>query len=268
MANVSGINWGVGLRRAVVFPLNSDGSLKAVDENVYEGLEFEGPRAFEVTFPESRRIVNPGNDRVRDVIFLPPTEAITAVLRVGFDHHEINAALMNTEQFFVGESSMVGYGTDKQGYEPDVALLLMQIAHDETKLTRYRYFMIPRAKAVPSPGQFGENATEIAYNIAISPSTMQIWGVEFTEEDNGMTEAALIDGMSEGRINIVAWVGDGTTTDFDFPTDKPAISAGKICVFDFAAGTEITSGVTKEVDDLTFAVAPTANKLIVAKYEY
>ncbi len=268
MSNTSGLQWGVGLRRAVVFPLNGDGTLKAVDTTVYEGLEFTGPRAFEITYPDARLIANPGNDRVRDTIYLPPTDPVKAELRTGYEDLLVNAALMNVKLYVIGESTIVPYATDQQGSEADVALLLFQIAHDDSKLTRWRYFMIPRARAIPLPGNANDNPLESRYSVSISPSTKHIWNVALSLLTEGATEVGLEIGMAEGKPAIVAWKADGAETDFDFPVSKPALSIGKIAVFDSTAGNEITVGVTKTTTGLSFSVAPTSDHILVAKYEY
>ena len=268
MATTSGIQWGVGLRRAVVFPLNSDGTLKATSTTVYEGLEFDGPRAFDITYPEPRLIQNPGNDRVRDQMYLPPSDPVKCELRTGFDDQAINAALMNVTQFTVGESTLVAYGTDQQGSEADIALLLFQQAHDDSKLTRWRYIMIPRARAIPMPPGMNDNALETRYSVSISPSTKHIWNVALASGTEGATEMSLAVGMAEGKPNIVAWKTDGTATDFLFPTSKQAISTSKINLYDASTGAEVTTGITKAVDKITYSVAPTTGKILVARYEY
>ncbi len=268
MAATSGIQWGVGLRRAVVFPLNSDGTLKATDTDVYEGLEFTGPRAFDVTYPDARLIANPGNDRVRDTIFLPATDPVKAELRVGYDDQDVLAALMNVKKFTIGESTMVPFGTDMQGYESDVALLLFQVAHDENKLTRYHYYMIPRARVIPMPPAFNDNPTEVRFSVSMSPSTKHIWNVALTSLVEGCTEMAMADGMAEARPAIVAWKTDGAETDDLVPLDKQAKSIAKINLFDATGGTEVTVGITKTTDKISYAVAPAADKILIARYEY
>lgn len=268
MANTTGIVWGAEVYRVVVFPLNSDGTLQAVDTTVYEGLEIKGPRVFELTPAEPRLIVNPGSGRVMDTIYLPPNEANRAELRVGYNDQNVNAVLSGAKVVTVGESTMVPRGTDQQGSEPDVAMFVTQLAKDNNKLSRWHYYIIPRAKAIPMDSPMNESALEIRYSITMSPSTVHLWNHPFTVLDEGVLEAAYIDGMSEGKFNVVAWLADGTEVEFLFPTDKQAIDVAKIALFDYAAGTEITVGITKAVTGITYAVAPAADTLLVAKYEY
>lgn len=268
MADTSGIVWGVDVYEVIVFPLNSDGSLQAVDTTPYEGLTMRGPRAFDLTPSEPRVVNNPGSGRIMDVIYLPANEANRAELRVGYNNQSVKAKLSGTKKFAVGESTMVMRGTEQQGNEPDVAIVAAQLAKDENKLKRWHYYMIPRARAIPLDSPMNENALEERYSITMSPSTEHIWGKELSVATEGCLEAAYADGMSEGRPKIVAWLGNGIEDEFLFPTNYQAISTAKISVFQFALGTEYTAGITKATTGVTFAVAPANNLLIVAKYEY
>lgn len=268
MAATNGILWGVEMYRAVIFPLNTDGTLQATGPTVYEGLEIRGPRVFELTPAEPRLIVNPGAGRVQDTIYLPPNEANRAELRVGYNDQNVNAALSGAKVITVGESTMVARGTDKQGSEPDVAMFVTQMAKDSNKLSRWHSYIIPRARAIPMDSPMNESALEIRYMITMNPATAHLWGHTLTITDEGVTEAAYMDVMTEGKLNIVAWLADGVEDEFLFPVNKPAIDVGKIALFDYATGTEVSAGITKATTGITYAVAPAADVLLVAKYEY
>lgn len=268
MANTTGIVWGVEVYRAVIFPLNSDGSIKATSTTVYEGLEITGPRVFELTPAEPRIVNNPGAGRIMDVIYLPPNEATRAELRVGYNMQAVKAALSGVKNPAVAESTYVMRGTEQQGSEPDCAMFVTQLAKDNNKLSRWHYYMIPLCKAIPLDSPMNENALEDRYAITMSPASKHIWGVPFTVAVEGCTEAAYGDGMSEGKFNVVAWLTDGAAVDYSFPVSKPATNVAKIALFDWTAGTEVTAGITKTATKITYSVAPTTGKLLVAKYEY
>jgi hypothetical protein len=268
MANTSGVVWGVEVYRAVIFPLNSDGSPKLSNTTVYEGLEIKGPRVFELTPAEPRVVNNPGAGRIQDTIYLPPNEATRAELRVGYNQQAVKAALSGVKNPAVGEATYVMRGTEQQGNEPDCSMFVFQMAKDGSKLSRWHFYMLPLCKAIPMDSPMNENALEDRYLITMSPASKHIWGVPFTNAVEGCTEAAYGDGMSEGRPNIVMWKTDGAAVDFSFPVDKPATNVSKIALFDWALGTEVTAGITKAVDKITYSVAPTTGKILVAKYEY
>lgn len=268
MTSTTGIVWGVEVYRAVIFPLNSDGSLKATSTTVYEGLEITGPRVFELTPAEPRVVNNPGSGRIMDVIYLPPNEATKAELRVGYNNQVVKAALSGVKQGTIAESTFVMRGTDQQGSEPDCAMFVQQLAKDNNKLSRWHYYMIPLCKAIPLDSPMNENALEDRYAVTMSPATKHIWGKPFAVGDEGCTEAAYGDGMSEGKLNIVAWLTDGAAVDYALPASKPAIATTKMSLWDWTAGTEVTAGITKTTTKFTYSVAPTTGKLLVAKYEY
>jgi len=266
MTQATGTFWGVGLRRAVVYLLGTDGFPAASSTTVYEGIEVEGPRAFDLTVPQSRRITNSGNDRVRDSIFLPPTDPVTGELRVGYAQHALIAAAAGLSSLDIGDVTLTPLMTDLQGSEVDVALLLQQYGHNENGVAAWRTIIIPKARLVFSPASFNENALEVKYDVSVSPTGTHLWGVAAS---GGITEFALLEAMSENRLNVVAWKGNGSAVDFDFPAAKQAVSAGKINVFNATDGVEVTGGdITKQTDDVTFGVAPTSGDIIVSLYEY
>jgi hypothetical protein len=242
-----------------VFPLSSAGLFATTpDAVVYEGLNFEGSRVFEITPAEMREIINYGDGRVRDSIYLPPNVSVKGELRVGYEHQDINAALTGVSQIVTGEKTSVPMSTDQQGTEPIVSLLLMQQAKDENKLKRWRYYIVPRAQAFPMPSSFNESATEIRYQITFNPSSVRLWNEALTVGSHGCTELAYESGMAEGRPNIVMFEGDGVyDVVFSLPTDKQATDTAKMTVHNLTTGVAVTTGITKAVGSVTFDAAPT-----------
>ena len=259
--------WGVDAFLSRVFPLNSDGSLKAINTNVYEALVIDGPRTFDLTPAESGLVVNIGNGRVRDTIYRAPRDASRAELRVGYDQLDIIAALTGVKVTTIGELRNIGRLTNRQGSEVDTALLLTQRGHDENGLTRFKTYCLPKSKCVPVDSSMNDNASETRFTITISNSKKQIWGEPFTVNEHGFTDAGYLEWITEGIPNIVAWVANGSEDNFLLPTDKPAISTGKMTLYNFDAGTEIT-GATKTVTDVTIDYTPVNDTLIVCLYEY
>jgi len=268
MAATNKVLWGVEVYRAVVFPLSSTGAIQAPSTAVYEGLEIKGPRVFELTPAEPRLITHPGSMRIQDTIYLPPNEADRAELRVGYAQQDIIAALSATKVVTVAESTMVARSTDQQGSEPDVSLFVTQLAKDSNKLTRWHTYVIPRARAIPMDSPMNEAALEQRYSITMSPSTVHLWNHALTVTDEGCTEAAYMDVMTEGKFNFVAWLADGVEDEFLFPTSKQAIDVAKIALFDLTTGVEVTAGITKATTGITYAAPPAADTLLGAKYEY
>ncbi len=264
----SGVSWGVDLYRAVVFPINASGEfLTTPDGSFYEGLQFEGSRVFEVTPAESRPIDNYGDGRLRDTIYLPPNTSTKGELRVGYEHQLINAALTGVEQFIVGEKAFIPMSTDQQGNEPIVALLLTQMAHNLSKLKNWRSYIVPRAQCIPMPSSFNENATEMRYQITMNPSTVTMWNEALNVSDHGCTESAYSPVLSEGRLNVGMWEGDGVYDNvITLPPNKPATAIGKITLHNLTTGVAVTTGITKTTTTITFDAPPSYPVFVM--YEY
>lgn len=260
--------WGGDVYLATVFPLNTDGTLKALSTSPYEGLEVDGARTFDLTPAEGSYLTNIGNGRLRDTIYRAPREASRAELRVGYAQLDVIAALSGVKVYNVAEAQAVGRLTNLQGSEPDVALHLIQSGHDENGLTRYLNYIIPKGKCIPIDSPMNDNPLEIRYTVTISNTRKEVWGEAYTLAKHGFTETGYSTFITEGRGKIVAWLTDGDSTQYLFPTTKPALSTAKISAWRFADGNEYTGGeVTKSTTKLTFPYPP-FDTLAVAFYEY
>lgn len=268
---VSGKQLSVGLRYAVVFPLNANGYLSPTGTTVYEGLEFGGPKAFEISVPDVRRISHVGNDRVLALDFLPPTESMSGALRIARHEQAINATLTGVTHFTLGDMKAIPWATEMQGYEPDCALFLFQQSLDATtKLRRWRYIMIPKARVIPMLAGMNENASEVVYAIAPSPSTKHIWGTAMAVGTEGVTEATVIEGMSEDRPKIVAYKGDNSAVAFALPTAKPASDTAKVVIWVNGVLQTLTTDYTLTTTTVTFEAAstPATDAIITIFYEW
>jgi len=122
MSNATGKQFPVGMRYGSVFQLNSDALPMAPSTAAYEGLQFKGSKAWELTIPTPRVIVHTGDDRVQATDQLPSLDAATGILRVSRYDMSINSMVMNVNSFFIGEAQALSWWTDQQGEEADVAL--------------------------------------------------------------------------------------------------------------------------------------------------
>lgn len=269
MTVTSGDMYSVGARRAVIFALTAAGlpAATAASGVVYEGIEVLGIKNFEYTIPPVRKIVHSGNDRVLANDFLPSLEGAGAVLTVAGRSLALDAMIANIKVVTLGESKFIAQGTDQQGSEPDVAIAVYQQAKDSTlRSRRYRMQVLPKCViSAQAPGQ-SENVAESKYEVAISPTTKHLWGLAFSIATDGCLEADAIEGMYEGRPNIVAWLGDNVITKFLFPVAKQATATGKIHAV-YKDGI-LDSGCALAVDGITPTVKPTAGQIVVAIYEY
>jgi len=267
MTAPNGQNLASGLRSAVIFGLTS-GLPSATGTGAYEGYRVIGPKAYALTIPDVRKITHVGNDRALALDFLPATEGMSAELRVAAQDLPLNAFLSGVKTVDVGNTVFMPVQTDQQGFEPDVALLLYQQTLDAvSKLRNYRVHIIPKAHVVAMPPGMDENAAEMKYAIAPSPSTTHLWGATLTVGSEGATEAGILEGQSSNRPNLVAFKAVGTETEFLFPTDKQALTTGSIVVWDNGTLVDVVD-YTPAVTGITFDNYPAAGHIIVAYYEY
>jgi hypothetical protein len=268
MSTPSGKQLSVGLRRAVIFALDAEGFPLASGTQAYEGIEVIGPKAFTLSVPDARRITHTGNDRVLAIDYLPPTEGVTGELRVAATDIPAKAVLTGVNVFTAGEASMLPWGTDQQGFETDVALLLFQQSLDAiSKSRRWKFYLIPKARTIPSPASMDENPAEDRYQVAPNPTAYHLWGTALADNTEGATEMALAEGMATNRPNVVAFLADGAETDFLLPVNKPAVSIDKIAVW-VDGVLQTTELGTLTTTTIPFDVAPELGAIIVVYYEY
>ena len=257
----------IGMRFAAVFELDPvTGRPKATAVTAYSGLRWSGPLAFDLTFPQARIIPHPGADRVLRTAILPTKEVASAVLRVSDYRFDIQSILANVPVGTVGEAKEFPHVTSQQGYEPTVALLLYQQSQDlDTGLLTWHSYILPKCRCVLSPGSMNDNAGEISYQIAPTPSTQRLWGKTLTAVDDGIVDAGIFEYDSEGKPAVVGFLADGAAVDFAFPVGEPALTIAKVEVY--KDGVEVIAGITVTVDKITFTVAPTAGAMITVWYE-
>jgi len=266
MGATTGKQLAVGLRHAVIFELDTNGYPAATGTGAYEGFNVVGPKTYTLTIPDVRKITHTGADRALALDFLPSLEAMSAELQVANNDLPLNAVLTGVSTFVIGESTLMPWNTDQQGYEPTVAMLLyQQTLETSTKLRNWRFHMIPKARVIPAPDGMNENAGVTKYSIAPSPSTKHIWGTALAVLTEGATESTVIEGQSEARPVIVTFKGDNTTTAFLFPVDKPASTVAKVKVW---VNGVLTVPSPLAVTGFSISPAPASGAMIVAFYEY
>lgn len=270
MTATSGKQLAVGIRRAVIFELDSNGYPAASGTTAYEGIEVTGPKAFALTVPDARKITHVGNDRVLALDYLPPTEGVSGELRVASNDMVAKAAVAAVNTFTVGEATMMPWGTDQQGAEIDAGLLCFQQSLDTTsKLRRYKLYLIPKARILPMPASMDENPAEDRYSVAPNPTTSHLWGTALASGTEGCTEMALAEGMTEGRPNVVAFKGNNSDVAFLLPTAKPATATAKMKVWQNGVVKTVGGGLASlTTTTITFSVAPADGDMIVCFYEY
>ncbi len=268
MANVSGRQYGVGMRYATVFALNESGSPAATTgnsgETAYSGIQMVGSKTFNLTIPDPVKISHVGDDRVLQVDYLPSKEAISGDLTVAEENQTLLALLSGTNQVVVGESTLVGLGTSEQGFEPQVGLLLYQQALDESGIRQWRYALLPKATLYAHPGGFSENPAEHQYIISPAVVDAHLWETAFADETEGFTEAQALIGQSRYRPGVDSWLASTATT--TFLLSRTCANTAKLAIW--VDGVAQTNGVTIGTTSLEFTTAPGNAKRVVCFYEH
>ena len=271
MAATSGNQFPVGLKYGSAFALTSNGIPSATNATVYEGLQFVGANAFNLTASEPRKVDHPGDDRLLATDYLPPIDSATATIEVSRYDLTLNAFLCNVSTFAEADQTMMPWLTNEQGNEPTVGLFLYQQSlNASSKARNWRYFVIPAARCIPQPAGMTGDQTNVIYNVTINPTTKTLWGVTLTDGTNGATEAGIIEGHSEYQPWIAAWRGDAATTAFLFSANKQARSTAKISVWtvtDAGVVTEVTGTATLATTGVTISGPLPATTSVVALYE-
>jgi hypothetical protein len=261
--------YAVGARRAVIFALGAAGMIEpgTAATAAYIGLEVLGVKSLELNPPGIRKISHVGNDRVMAFDLLPTIEGVSGTLTVAGRSMVLDALLGNVKMLTLAEVKLMSAITDQQGSEPDVAVFVSQQAKDaSTRSRRYRFQLIPKCSVTAAPIGMNDNPAESKYELAISPTTKHLWGLALSVANDGCLEAGVVEGMTEGRPNIVAWKGNGVLTNFLFPLDKPATAVGKVAAT-YVDGV-LTVPDTITVTSITITTPPTTGKIITTIYEY
>jgi hypothetical protein len=242
----------VGFRFGTVYELNANGRPKADSSSIsYIGFEFSGPKAYNLAIPDTRKIAHVGKDRVIVNDQLPTLEVTTAEVRVSTLDFDMDALLQNVKKFTVGQATLLARGTDQQGAEPTVGMLLYQQSKDvATGLRNWHFHIIPATQCVPIPAPFTENPEDHRYSLTPTPSRKHLWGVTLTLGVEGAEEAGIFDGKMSHRPFLDNYLGDGTEDEF-FLTHPSYDNTYAV----FVNGV-VANGVTKTVEKVTFNSPP------------
>jgi hypothetical protein len=263
----------VGLKLMRVYELNAFGVPKATSTSVYEGVQIQGAQSYEIKTPDARRISFKGDDYVLAQDVLPRQEPSTGTLKFAVDNHAAYALLSSTKRAVIGEASVVGYGTSKQGAEPVVAVLGYQQAKDLATGTRqWHGIIVPSTQAIINAPSMTDG--EMQYEVSLLPSgaSHHLWGPAFADNVEGYTRAEVVEVVTAGIPHVVSWLANNVLTKFPFAVARPAAAVAKIhrVVLVAADGTvtDDTAGATKEVDGVTPSVKPANGVTVVCFYEY
>ena len=159
--------------------------------------------------------------------------------------------------------------TDQRGSEPNVGILVYQAAKDSAANVGWHTRIVPKTTAIKQDGSFGENNYETTYNLAPSASDAHLWGTLFTDTDDGTEHAGWVEAFSPNPAIVTSFNADGVEDTFLFDADhKPTDATYKVYKAIAGVVTEVTSGITKTVNDIVFAVAPASGTIIMVPHQF
>jgi hypothetical protein len=275
MTAVTGYMLPLGTRHFRVYELTAAGLPNATSTTVYEGVHVEGARAYAVTDPGPRRVSQYGDDHVLDVDSLPPTEGFTAEVRTALADYAADAIFTGIATGAVGEALERPLGTDKEGEEAQVGLLLYQQALDASTGAnkgerRWSSVIFPKALVRRKPRSMGETAEESVYDVTPQVVRQRLWGDTLESATDGYAQAQLFEYMTEEHPHVAAWKQDAgaATTEFLFHTERPASAVAKVDTVTVAGVTNTPTTTLTTALQWDATDKPAANAIVVAFYEY
>lgn len=267
MTQATGKQYPIGLRYGAAFALNSAGYPNATSATTpYEGVQFASADEFDLSVPDMRSIIHPGDDRVAATDYLPTLDAVTGTLTTSLYDLDLVALLTNVNVVDIGEMDSVSWFTNEQGSEPSVGLFFYQQSLNNTvKARNWRSMIIPSARCIPKAVGMTATQTSMPFMISVNPVSSQLWGTALTDATNGATEHGFVEFHSEYKPWLANWLANGTATEFTFSAAHQAYSTAKITVFD--NGLDVTGTYTLLTSKVTAPSAPTSGHIISVWYE-
>jgi len=262
-----------GLRRAQFFALNTSGYPDGDESGAtpYDGVNVEGIRSFSLNVPAITPVQHVGNDRLIAQDYLPPTEGARGEMSTAKQNLSLDALLTDTLVETIGETTVGGLLTNKQGNEIDGCILFYRQALDTTEgaqqLRRWQTHMFPVMRAIPKAGSAEQGAAdENGYDVIPTVATKYPWGHAFSDTagEEGFTEAQYLRFTSEYPPILNKW--DGNNTLATFTLSLTPISVAKTAVFVNGTATTVSS-VDTGAKTVTVTPAPANLAEVVAWYE-
>ena len=269
MGAPTGINSGVGFRHIQILALDANGIPAATGTTAYSGIEIGGAKSLTITDPDPQQIVHYGDDNIFALDVLPAKEPISGEMKVGKQSDAVDEVLTGVKNVAVGEASVFPIGTNQRGNENQVLVLAYRQAVDTDpdsgtygkRVWQMRIF--PRCYVIPREAGFEDTPEDRSYAVRPQFVTKYPWGISFTTTAENIARAQGMRGVAEFKPKIVAFVANGTTTQFALPV--PAATTAKIkswLVNTSGTGALSTAG-TLTTGQLTFTTAPTTGSLVV-----
>lgn len=260
--------YGVGALQCKIWELNAYGSPAATSPTVYAGLRMYGFKSLDLTIPDARTITHVGDDAPIQVDTLPPTEGLAGTA-VFAEENQTNIALVsNMSSYTVAAADMYGLGTDQQGFETQVCMMVYQKTLDSAGTRNYRTMFLPKCTLQYKGAPFNENAAEHTFQVTPAYVTKTPWEKTFSTTDEGFTKAQAIVFQSLKPLGLCSWLSDDYDTEFSFPTTEQANDFSTPAIAVFSNGTLQTTEISSyAADAVTFTSPPADSVRLTALYQ-
>lgn len=230
----------IDIYRAVGFVLNNDGTflLPTTDsQELYEGITFPAPVGLDFSLGEIRSVPVIAQGQVQTTFNLPSTDAKTATLRGAYEKLSVDASLTGTVVDTIGAMKAMGIDNDKQGQEKLVALAVAQLqSHDESGNSIWSNILLHRARIKPNRPSLTSDPLAKEYMMTLSRSQKRMWGETYSSVTHGRTEDIGDVMLSQDKLALGFWYGNGAYLSFNLPSDKLAVTSARAKVWDVATG--------------------------------
>lgn len=271
------ITSGIGLRMVRVALRDTDGTIKVpagtAVGTAYNGLQVGGARALTITVPDAVRVPVTGDDRVYYQWQLPPTENATGELRVSKIAHPIIALVTGTKQWGSPNRRKIGWGTDKQGEEPEIVLWgCRQVIEADESLAafgqkRWETCYVLNALAHPRPSTMEyQTVSEMIFSVVANDATVNELGTAFSIAINGFTKAELLGIVTDKKYMLDAFLGDNSQVTFTL--SQTPYETGIFNVTKDGVVQHYTTHWTRSGAVITMVSAPALNAKLLVEYEY
>lgn len=268
---------GIGLRHVRIGLRDTDGTL-AVPAGTAIGTAYNGRRAqsavaLTLAVPDPVKVPVPGDDRVWHTHVLPPTENSAGELRVTVNDTQLIALVTGTKQTGSTPKRVVGFGTDKQGDEPELVIWGCRevVEADEAEATygtsKWETYYILNAIAFPKPSSFEyQSIQNDIYSITANDATVNRLGTAFTVAIEGYTKAEFQKIVTTEKYMLDAFLGDNAEVAFTL-SQTPYESGVFNITLEGVVQTETTHW-TRVTNTVTMVVAPGTDEKLIVEYEY
>ena len=234
----------IDMYRAVGFPLNNDGSFNLTEDasgggvqDLYEGLEFLAPVGLDFSLGAPRSIPVIAQGQVQTTFNLPSIDPKTAILRAAYEKMTVDTTLTNTLVDTIASMKAMGIDNDKSGQEILMSFMTAQLqSHDEDGNSIWANVLLNRVRIKPNRPNLSAEPLAKEYQMTLSRSTKRMWGETYAELTHGRTEDIGDVLLSQDKLGMGVWLGNGEYTDFNLPADKPAVTSARAKVWDFQTG--------------------------------